>query len=1015
MFPFCPIPVLRRTAVLLALLGLALMEGCGGRSYNPPPAPPVAVAPVIVTQPSNVTVTVSQPASFSVVATGTAPLHYQWKLNAIFVGTDAATFSLASTSAPDGGWYSVIVSNAAGSVESNSAALIVFPTPVAPTFRYQPASQSVVAPATATFYADVIGAPSPTVQWQRSNDSGVTWTDLAGATLFGYTTAATALTDTGSQFRAVATNSAGSVISNAATLTVNLAPPVIVTQPTSVTVTAPQPASFTVVASGTAPLHYQWKRQGGNVGTDAATFSLASTSPSDSGTYWVIVSNAAGSVWSDFVSLTVIAPRTAPVFTTQPTNLTLTAGQNGQFVVAVSGSPAPGNSTLPLDWETRLNNGPWVNAGVSGPTYDVIAASLADTGRQYQAVTSNEVGRTYSNTVTLTVNAAPPSSLVYTAGTATYTKGVAITPNTPSSGGGAVVSYSVSPSLPAGLSLSTSTGVISGTPIAVAASASYTVTATNSGGSTTASLSLAVIDLPPTGLSYAFPTSTYTVGTAIAANAPSQGGGVVTLYSVSPALPAGLDLNASTGVVSGLPSIPATLAIYTITAANSGGSITYGLSITVNPTVAGKTWYSATTLSLDNPGDAMNPQLAFGGAGVATAVWEQAYGAGPYGTGYGIWARSFTSATGWAPAVRLEANTTESAVAPRVAMDTAGNALVVWLQRINSTYSIWANHFTAGVGWDGAVQLDSGGVGTMADLRVAMDAAGHGVAAWINLGTTVVSPVHAAQYQTGSGWSTASQVLPDAGWIDLALNASGVGMLVVSAADVVGTTAFSMWGIPFSTANGWGVAALLENDSTGGWDVVPSVAVDPSGAAVAVWQRYDSVTGIWNPRSNHFTPSGGWGAAELIMVNTLGSSSTGPRIALDANGNGIAVWSQTVASGKIQIWSNRLTQGSGWGTAGLLENFRAGDNYPAQYPQVAFDPAGNAFALWLDSGGDIQGVGYTLGTGWGTQRAMGPATIYAPGAPQIAFDGDGNAFAIWYEVIQPANALHYAIWVSRYQ
>jgi hypothetical protein len=82
---------------------------------------------------------------------------------------------------------------------------------------------------------------------------------------------------------------------------------------------------------------------------------------------------------------------------------------------------------------------------------------------------------------------------------------------------------------------------------------------------------------------------------------------------------------------------------------------------------------------------------------------------------------------------------------------------------------------------------------------------------------------------------------------------------------------------------------------------------------------------------------------------------------------------------------------------------------------VAFDPTGNAFALWLDSGGDIQGVGYTLGTGWGTQRAMGPSTIYAPGAPQIAFDGDGNAFAIWYQVVQPANALHYAVWVSRYE
>jgi len=93
-------------------------------------------------------------------------------------------------------------------------------------------------------------------------------------------------------------------------------------------------------------------------------------------------------------------------------------------------------------------------------------------------------------------NATPPTDLTYSTNPATYTKGVAIAPNTPSSGGGAVVSYSVSPSsaLPADLSLNTSTGVISGTPTTVMASASYTVTATNTGGSTTASLSITVND-----------------------------------------------------------------------------------------------------------------------------------------------------------------------------------------------------------------------------------------------------------------------------------------------------------------------------------------------------------------------------------------------------------------------------------------------------------------------------------------------------------------------------------------
>src|SRR5208337_1028055 len=74
----------------------------------------------------------------------------------------------------------------------------------------------------------------------------------------------------------------------------------------------------------------------------------------------------------------------------------------------------------------------------------------------------------------------PPSALSYTTATAVYIKGTAITPNSPTSSGGAVTAYSVSPALPAGLSLSTSTGIITGTPTAVTATASYTVTASNS-------------------------------------------------------------------------------------------------------------------------------------------------------------------------------------------------------------------------------------------------------------------------------------------------------------------------------------------------------------------------------------------------------------------------------------------------------------------------------------------------------------------------------------------------------
>src|SRR5208283_1701118 len=187
----------------------------------------------------------------------------------------------------------------------------------------------------------------------------------------------------------------------------------------------------------------------------------------------------------------------------------------------------------------------------------------------------------------------PPTALTYTTGTAVYTVGVAITPNSPTSAGGAVASYSVSPALPAGVSLSTTTGAISGTPTAVAATITYTVTATNAAGSTTATLSITVNGPAPTGLAYSTPAPVYAAGLAISPNSPISTGGAVTAYSVAPlnvggpAFPAGLTLDPVTGIVTGTPSAASsasaspTQASYTVTASNSFGSTTATLTITL--------------------------------------------------------------------------------------------------------------------------------------------------------------------------------------------------------------------------------------------------------------------------------------------------------------------------------------------------------------------------------------------------------------------------------------------------
>jgi hypothetical protein len=149
---------------------------------------------------------------------------------------------------------------------------------VAPTITTQPVSQTVTAGQTASFAVLATGTAPLSYQWQKS---GV---NIAGATAASYTTPVTTTSDNGASFAVVVSNTAGTVTSAAGTLTVNAAAvaPTITTQPVSQTVTAGQTASFTVVATGTAPLSYQWQKSGVNIaGATAASYTTPATTTSD--------------------------------------------------------------------------------------------------------------------------------------------------------------------------------------------------------------------------------------------------------------------------------------------------------------------------------------------------------------------------------------------------------------------------------------------------------------------------------------------------------------------------------------------------------------------------------------------------------------------------------------------------------------------------------------------------------------------------------------------------------------
>ena len=355
-----------------------------------------AVAATITTQPADQSALTGQTATFLVKAAGTS-LSYQWKRNGTDIpgATNSSYTTPATTLADNGTKYLVSVSNTEGQVPSNAATLTVSDTAMAPAITTQPAAQSVTAGQTATFSVIATGT-SLKYQWKKGD------TAIPGATSSTYTTPATSMADSGAVFTVVVSNSEGSVTSSNATLTVTAAvvvpvvvAPTIDTQPGAQTVIAGQAATFSVTATGTAPLTYQWKKNGTNIeGVTTSSYTTDATVLTDSGAvFTVVVTNSAGSVTSSGAALTVNAA--PPAISTQPANQTITADQTATFSVTATG-------TAPLIYQWK-KNGTDIS-GANSHTYTTPAMSTGGSGVEYSVVVSNSAGTVTSSSATLTVN-----------------------------------------------------------------------------------------------------------------------------------------------------------------------------------------------------------------------------------------------------------------------------------------------------------------------------------------------------------------------------------------------------------------------------------------------------------------------------------------------------------------------------------------------------------------------------------------------------------------------------------
>ena len=362
----------------------------------------LSAAPVIVIQPQNQTANQGQNVVFSVTATGSAPLSYQWQLNSTNLsGATTSSYTVANAQPANVGSYSVIVTNSLGTATSSNALLTVI---VPPAITSLPQSLTVTQGLNATFTVGASGSVPFAYQWTYNNGS------ISGATASSYTRVNVQPTDAGT-YSVVVSNPAGSATSAPpAMLTVISVPtpPGIIGQPLNQTVSQTSNATFSVTATGSTPLSYQWVFNGASlVGATLSTYARPNSQPTDAGSYSVIVTNAYGMVISALATLTVILP---PVINVQPVSRLASVSNSIAFSVGLSQGTSPA-------YQWRQNGTPISGATQSSLTLASLTWGSAGT---YSVIVSNSAGSQTSAGATLIVQQA---AFTFFDGFESYNKG----------------------------------------------------------------------------------------------------------------------------------------------------------------------------------------------------------------------------------------------------------------------------------------------------------------------------------------------------------------------------------------------------------------------------------------------------------------------------------------------------------------------------------------------------------------------------------------------------------------
>jgi hypothetical protein len=345
-------------------------------------------------------------------------------------------------------------------------------------------------------------------------------------------------------------------------------------------------------------------------------------------------------------------------------------------------------------------------------------------------------------------------------------------------------------------------------------------------------------------------------------------------------------------------------------------------------------WSSAVSIDVGTDGDSSRPHVVVDANGNAAATWDHTNQAK-----YQVLANHSQQST-WGTAVTLLDVAVDSSqqYAPKIVGNSQGQALVAWgFTSAGVSGSLWLGQAWSAVSALGlAPAMSSEG---LTEFDVAMGPTGSGAAVWRQTDTKNVSRLWIRR-SNGTSWSAAQQVASGAAtdpMLGVGCVDDGLGNLIV-AWQQNSAPQPTLWANRLTTS--WGTPAKVQGLSADGYFADRNLVSDTNGHAVLIWTQDDAMrAGIWTSR---FDATTGWTAPTYLATDYAGSGA----IAAEPNGTAVALWT-TGTSNEQYLWANRYVPDAGWGQEVAID--RTGR---ASEPQVALDSDGNAIAVWTQTNGD---------------------------------------------------------------